>query len=359
MKSNFVLFLLVCVVGDDLLSESPRKKLKGATSERKRKSGVSFEEDEEVGTDSETIGDLLTPRSEDTSIGASSAFYSFDGDNNGISAYEEDVSSPVNKQDPPSSIMERKQDIDVLTHKMKSVSVKKKPSKLTSFLTVQHPSMLTTFQDAEKRNNMLNLEVHLSSCTIQDDIEPSLEVRADGYQYLVLKEKMSMDFIYPAFFKEFLPDTMSADDKSSLFLRRKDQLIAMQSKYCGDNSKDDEDENIFMTSSYKLPFICDDVFNIPEADRYPGTMSDFQWWSVCDDPDTVNDKVDESVNIQENNQLGFVEAPQAQEDVANAVDKMKVFVVRLVAKEKLKERMTKPPPKNHTINKLVLRRARN
>ena len=130
MKSNFVLFLLVCVVGDDLLSESPRKKLKGATSERKRKSGVSFEEDEEVGTDSETIGDLLTPRSEDTSIGASSAFYSFDGDNNGIGAYEEDVSSPVNKQDPPSTIMETKRDIDVLTHKMKSVSVKKRPSKL-------------------------------------------------------------------------------------------------------------------------------------------------------------------------------------------------------------------------------------
>ena len=49
---------------------------------------------------------------------------------------------------------------------------------------------------------MVNVEVHLLSCAVQEDIEASLELRLDGH-YLVLKEKMSLDFSYPDFFSAF------------------------------------------------------------------------------------------------------------------------------------------------------------
>ena len=337
--------LLFCHPGDKVFEgkESPRKKLKDSNHK------VSFEPPApSPSTDGKSIisRDLVTPRSEATSTTSSeAAFFTFDA------------------EDPPSS----SPDVHNLVAKMKetkiSVPKKKKATPPSKFLQIQHPFLLTEFHDAEKRNKMINLEVHLPSCAFQDDLEHSLEIKEDGHQYLVLKEKMSIDFMFPELFKEKLPDNMSADDKSSLYLQRKDTLIAMQAKYAGDvKGEEEEDDNIFMMSSYKLPFVCDDLFSQSETERYPGTMAQFTWWNVFDDPDTVDDNVDESINIGDSIEVAEQQNLDFDDEnnwkVANAVDKMKVFVVRLVAAEKVKEKIVKPVAQNQTVNKIVKRRSR-
>ena len=158
------------------------------------------------------------------------------------------------------------EDINTLTNKMQTTKIsRKKASTKSKYLPIHHPFILTTYQDAIKRNKIINLEVHLPSCSVQEDIDASLEIRSNN-QFLVLKEKMSLDFLYPAFFENFLPDSMSNKDKASLTLGRQDQLIKMQAKYKGENVKnegnEDTDEDVYMVSSYKLPFICDDIFSI-------------------------------------------------------------------------------------------------
>lgn len=250
--------------------------------------------------------------------------------------------------------------VNTLSNKMQSTKIStKKGSTNSKYLPIHHPSILTTYQDANKRNKMVNLEVHLPSCSVQEDIDASLEIRGND-QFVVLKEKMSLDFLYPAFFENFLPDSMSDKDKASLTLGRQDQLTEMQAKYKGENIKNEGDtvEDVYMVSSYKLPFICDDVFSIPEHERYPGTMSDFYFWNVFDDLTEI--VIDETVNLQLDQDLGIIDADtNEQQEIATSVDKMKVFIVRLVAEEKVKEKLNKPTPKKRTINQLVARRRRN
>ena len=96
---------------------------------------------------------------------------------------------------------------------------------------------------------MVNIEVHLPSCSVQEDIEPMLETRNDG-QYLVLKEKMSLDFVHPDFFELFLPDDMDKKDKASLTLARTDELTKMQEKFIGEKVIVEDNEDVYMTSSY-------------------------------------------------------------------------------------------------------------
>ena len=199
---------------------------------------------------------------------------------------------------------------------------------------------------------MVNVEVHLSSCSVQEDIEASLELRSDGH-YLVLKEKMSLDFSYPDFFERFLPDEMGHKDKASLTLARQDAMMQMIDTYKGD-SEEAEDDNIYMISSYKLPFICDDIFKIPEEDRYPGTMYEFYSWSIFD---AETEDFDETIDIDDNDN-NYIATNGQDRQIIDSVDKMKCFVVRLVSKEKNKEKSVKATPKKRGANQLVARRAR-
>ena len=114
-----------------------------------------------------------------------------------------------------------------------------------------------------------------------------------------------------------------------------------------------------MISSYKLPFFCDDVFNIEEADRYEGTFSCFTWWSIEDDEDEIKKNVDESINVEDDKDLDIYGTVEEEEEIAAlAIDKMKVFVVCLVAQEKVKEKVVKPAAKTQALNKVVKRRSR-
>ena len=87
-------------------------------------------------------------------------------------------------------------------------------------------------------------------------------------------------------------------------------------------------------------------------------MSDFYLWNVFDDPAEIN--IDETVNVQLDQDLGIIDTDtHEQQEIATSVDKMKVFIVRLVAEEKVKEKLNKPTPKKRTMNQLVARRRRN
>ena len=48
------------------------------------------------------------------------------------------------------------------------------------------------------------------------------------------------------------------------------QLLLKQ-HYCDDKILKCDGEN-WMMSEYKLPFLCDDLFEMPEDERYPGGM---------------------------------------------------------------------------------------
>ena len=192
-------------------SPSPDKKQK-LSSNRKR--DISFEEDNED-DDGESIN-LKSPRSIDT--------------NDFVSASEENDYFLEEDEEPEEDMSDEHTSISLapvsaLTSRLKAtkISAVKKPN-MKNFLSVSHPFILTKYQDASRRNWMVNIEVHLPSCSIQEDIEPALELRPDGH-YLVLKEKMSADFSYFDFFERFLPDEMSAKDKSSLTLARQDVMM--------------------------------------------------------------------------------------------------------------------------------------
>jgi hypothetical protein len=86
-----------------------------------------------------------------------------------------------------------------ITQQMKTTKIASKPT-IATFMPISHPIILTKYQDAEKCNWMLNIEFHLPLCNVRDDFEPFLEKRNDGNQYLVFKERMSLDFMFPEFF---------------------------------------------------------------------------------------------------------------------------------------------------------------
>ena len=237
-------FFFVCRrTGEEVFAgkESPPKKLKVDTLPvpHPKNHAVSFEQDV---LEAEFSGEqLITPHSEATTTTSAEGAFLFD-------AVEEQ------EQEPPSS----PDDIDIIATKMKATKLSaepKKTKKKSSFLPIQHPYISTPYLDSIKRNKMVYLEVHLPSCTIQEDVYPSLEEREDGHQYLVIKEKMSEDLQFQDLFRSKLPAEMSNDDKSSIFLSRKDQLNAMKAKYKGDNNGEDEEEDTILDDFFlQTPF---------------------------------------------------------------------------------------------------------
>ena len=173
---------------------------------------------------------------------------------------------------------------------------------------------------------MLNLEIHLPSSTYEKDIIPSLQVLADGHQYLILKEKMSVDFAHQDFFESTLHN-LSEKDTSSISLARQDQVAKLRNSYIGEGEVDnnDEEETIWMMSSYRLPFHCDDVYSLPEDQRYPGTMSQFYVWGIVDTD--INFDEFRDVDVDDEN---FVEPTQEQAQMAYSTDMMKVLTVRSI-----------------------------
>ena len=83
-------------------------------------------------------------------------------------------------------------------------------------------------------------------------------------------------------------------------------------------------------------------------------MFDFYLWNVFDDPNEV--RIDSIVDVD----LDDMVVPNSSEGkLISAVDKMKVFVVRLVSQEKMKEKQEKATPKKRSVSQLVVRRKRN
>jgi hypothetical protein len=149
-------------------------------------------------------------------------------------------------------------------------------------------------------------------------------------------------------------------DKASLTLARQDQVKKMKEKFCGGVEEADGDD-IYMMSLLQLPFECNDVFSIAEADRYPNTMFDFNAWTIVDeneeaDGDNNGEGVDIANMVFEAIDINNNEAAQV---FTNRVDKMKVFVMRLVEKEMVKERACKSTSKRRVVaNQLIARRTR-
>ena len=309
-------------------SSSPEKKIRFSPSSKDSGIDTSFEDDVTINT--------ISPRSQDTDF---------------FSAGEEDADNMMLDAGDHTTVAAGMKvpaaTVNSLASRLKSTKItttKPKRPMPTTFLQISHPSIVTRYQDANRRNWMVNVEVHLLSCTVQEDIEASLELRSDGH-YLLLKEKMNLDFSYPDFFERFLPDEMNNKDKASLTLARQDSMMKMHATYTGDNEEGD-DENIFMMSSYKLPFVCDDIFAIPEDERYPGTMYEFFSWSIFD---AETEDFDETIDIDDNNN-NYIETNGQDRQIIDSVDKMKCFVIRLVSKEKNKEKMQKATPKKRGAN---------
>jgi hypothetical protein len=119
----------------------------------------------------------------------------------------------------------------------------------------------------------------------------------------------------------------------------------MKEKFCGGVEEADGND-IYMISLLQLPFECDDVFSIAEADRYPNIMFDFNVWTIANENEEADgDKNGEGVDIAN---LGFeaidINNNEASQAFMNRFDKMKVFVIRLVKKEKVKEMACKSTP---------------
>jgi hypothetical protein len=115
-----------------------------------------------------------------------------------------------------------------------------------------------------------------------------------------------------------------------------------------------------MMSSLQLPFECDDVFTIAESDRYPNTIFDFNVWTIADDNEEADGENNgEGVDIAN---VGIeaidINNNKAAQAFTNRVDKMKAFVIRLVKKEKVKERTCKSISKRRVANQLIARRTR-
>lgn len=347
-------------------SSTPPKKAKLATTTAAtRVKDVSFEEDILSDTNSSSGETILleSPRSPDTSGRASNSSFlspatSEDEEQDILKFdYKKVIQKGKNKQQKEQP-EEDSASVVSITQQMKTTKIASKPT-IATYMPISHPIILTKYQDAEKRNWMLNIEFHLPSCSVRDDFEPFLEKRNDGNQYLVFKERMSLDFMFPEFFEAFLPDDMSDKDKASLTLARQDQVKKMKEKFCGGVEEADGDD-IYMMSSLQLPFECDDVFTIAEADRYPNTMFDFNVWTIADDNEEADgDNNGEGVDIAN---AGFeaidINNNEAAQAFTNRVDKMKVFVIRLVKKEKVKERACKSTPKRRVANQLIARRTR-
>ena len=206
---------------------------------------------------------------------------------------------------------------------------------------------------------MLNIEIHLPSCTVEADVEPSLEMHGNS-QFLVLKEKMSLDFLNQNRFKAFLESSMSQEDKASISLARKDAIINLKKQYMGDDAiSSTRTQFIHMKSMYKLPFVCDDVFSLSDCDRYPGTLFEFFVYTIVDQDETQVNNNFQSVDAGGSNTLGAVKfSTDDDEELIDTVDKVKVYVVRLVAKEKNEERTFKQTPKKRRARVMIPREER-
>ena len=322
---------------------TPEKKQKISSTKSK---DVSFDRTKEDfdDEDKETIN-LHSPRSADT-------YYTGEEceDNDSLPSPTFQV-----RQQP----MQRDTSITNLTHQMKSTNlssrpIKPPPSMVTKYLAVKHPSTIWSNKDANKRQLLCNILIHLPSATIQEDLKLSLETRSRGRQFLIIKERMSQDFLHPALFLALLPDSISEKDKNLIEAGRVDELSSMQGIFTGD--LDDEDGEIWMRSEYELPFLCDDLFETPEDERYPGTYCELLEWTLGDNNDA-------------NGGIGGIEVANQEGDGDNTLttydidghgnlDKCKIFFIRLVAQDKVKERATKSTPTRKIVNQVIARRAR-
>ena len=72
--------------------------------------------------------------------------------------------------------------VNSLASRLKSTKITMKPKRppmTTTFLQLLHPFNMTKYQDTNRRNWIVNIEVHLLSCTVQEDIEALLELWSD------------------------------------------------------------------------------------------------------------------------------------------------------------------------------------
>ena len=197
--------------------------------------------------------------------------------------------------------------------------------------------------------------IHLPSASVSDDFKLQLEAR-NNKQFLVMEEKMSPDFLDYRLFLQMLPNYFEDEDKFHIKQAIRDHSAELNTRFCGDKN-DDEDGMIHMISEYELPFVCDDVFtHTGENQRRDGTTYDFMEWTIMGVQEDQENNV--QVAVQNADNLQVLTGEELPDEFSQVIDKCKMYFVRLVAAEKVKETKIKTTPSRKVATQIVHRRTR-
>lgn len=145
------------------------------------------------------------------------------------------------------------------------------------------PFMVYTWQDVQD-NNLCTVEVHMPSASISSEFHLELETHDDGKsQSLLIKYRVGASFFDEEAFDTFISDFVeNIKDASAMSRARHNRIQQLREKFSDDYDITNKYCNMMM--QIKLPFLCEDIFNIHDYHgQYKNTGKTFRIFNTEDE----------------------------------------------------------------------------
>ena len=148
------------------------------------------------------------------------------------------------------------------------------------------PFMVYTWEDVNN-NELCTVEVHMPPASISSEFHLELEQESPNDvnppQSLLIKYRVGASFFDEEAFDTYISDFVeNIKDASSMSRARHNKIKVLKEKY----SDDFDIQNKFcnMTMTIKLPFVCEDIFNIHDYNgQYDNTGKTFRIFNTEDE----------------------------------------------------------------------------
>ena len=148
------------------------------------------------------------------------------------------------------------------------------------------PFMVYTWQDV-RDNELCTVEVHMPSASISTEFHLQLEQEnssdVNSPQSLLIKYRVGASFFYEEAFDTYISDSVeNVKDASAMVRARHNKIRDLKEKFS--DEIDVQNRHCNMTMTVKLPFVCEDIFDIHDYNgQYQNTGKTFRIFNTEDE----------------------------------------------------------------------------